>query len=165
MTVLRGDKVVLTKTYGKMNQIGNVFEVADFSDKAIVIRDAISRVAIGAIDVNDFPDYFTKKEEVENKWTDWNRMIDPFGNTVGLYRTNYKKVQVRTPNGYKAEASCNTKSDEFNLGFGINLAFIRCHQKFLNDSLDNYESAINDIRTEIANNKVTIKNMLHSLEK
>lgn len=166
MPILRGDKIILVKTYDKINQIGNVFEVADITTGGLVIvRDNKTKVAVGAIEADELFKYFTKKEEVKNQWTEWNRMLDPFGSTVGFYRTNFKKVQVKIPNKdtgyYKAEACCNLKEDDFNIGFGINLAYIRCLNKaWLSKIFD-----MSNIQSEIINNNRTIEKMFSSLDK
>lgn len=162
-TVLRNDKVVLIKEFGKMKQIGQTFEVANFTQDSVVIRNADNKVAVGAININDFDKYFIKAEEAKSiGWTDWNKLIDHKGDTVAVYRTNFKKVQVRTPDGYHAEASCN-KTDEFNLAFGVSLAFNRTNSKYLKERKDFFESELKWVNSEIKKNEDTIGKMLKSL--
>lgn len=177
MPILRGDKIVLTKAYDKINQIGATFEVADITTNGLVIiRDNKTKVAVGAIEADQLFKYFEKQEDIKNKWTEWNRMLDPFGATIGFYRTNFKKVQVKIPNKelvyYKAEACCNLNEDDFNIGFGVNLAYLRCLNKALENKMNSIQDEIipltkniNQIQDEIINNEKTIKKMISLLDK
>lgn len=54
-------------------------------------------------------------------------------NLVAYYRTNQKRVEVKTVDGkFKGKSSCN-KTDEFSLNKGIKLAMARCRKKSLED--------------------------------
>lgn len=133
MAFFRGDKVVLTNTFGKLNQIGNIFEIADITtNNKIIIRDATSKIAIAAIDVDDLEKYFRTIESVKNIWTKWNHIIDCDDSIIGIYRTNFKKVEVRVNdskgNLITGRAFC-CKDDTFNLTFGIRLAYMRAIRK------------------------------------
>lgn len=128
MTVLRNDKVVLVKEYGELRLVGTEFEVANVTETAVVLRDIVSKVAIGAIDIVDFEKYFTKKLK---GWTDWTVIKDTDNCVFGYYRTNNKKVQFKLVDGFRSEATCY-KDDTFNLATGINIAFCRCYLKMLN---------------------------------
>lgn len=184
MPILRGDKIVLIKAYDKINQIGATFEVADITTNGLVIiRDNKTKVAVGAIEADQLFKHFEKQEDIKNKWTEWNRMLDPFGATIGFYRTNFKKVQVKIPNKEvkipkkelvycKAEACCNLNEDDFNIGFGVNLAYLRCLNKALEDKMNDIQNEIipltkniNQIQDEIINNERTIKKMISLLDK
>lgn len=177
MPILRGDKIVLIKAYDKINQIGATFEVADITTNGLVIiRDNKTKVAVGAIEVDQLFKHFEKQEDIKNKWTEWNRMLDPFGATIGFYRTNFKKVQVKIPNRelayYKAEACCNLNEDDFNIGFGVNLAYLRCLNKALEYKMNDIQNEIipltkniNKIQDEIINNERTIEKMISLLDK
>lgn len=126
-TIFRNDRVILMKEYDKLKAVGETFEVANVTDTSVVLRNPMTKVAVGAVDIKDFYNYFTKEIQ---KWTDWTVLVINGGQTVGWYRTNGKKVQVKTNAGERAEATCN-KTDKFNLYLGVNLAFSRCHKKFL----------------------------------
>ena len=132
ITVFRGDKVVLTKSFGKMQNIGNMYEVADFTSTNIILRDCSTKVAACAVSVDDFSNYFDKVENVIGKWTNWHPIIDGLGDAVGFYRTNFKKVEVRIFTSSKfyitAKATCY-KGDDFNMGLGIHLAYLRAVKK------------------------------------
>jgi hypothetical protein len=169
---LRNDKVILIKEVENLKTIGETYEVANIVDNLVILRDATSKMAVGAIDISIFEEHFKKPEEVKG-WTEWQRMLDNLGNTLGFYRTNFKKVQVRTMNGIRSEATCNKKYDDgFNLFFGIQLAFTRCADKFLRLEEDKYETLIeeykeelNKIRSNRIDNKNMRKKMLSSLNK
>lgn len=132
ITVFRGDKVVLTKSFGKMQNIGNMYEVADFTSTNIVLRDCETKVAACAVSVTDFSNYFDKAENAIGKWTHWHPVIDGLGDVVCFYRTNFKKIEVRIFTSDKfyvtAKATCY-KGDDFNMGLGIHLAYLRAVKK------------------------------------
>lgn len=144
-TIIRNDKVILVKEFGKLKMIGQTFEVANITDKAVVIRDERTKVAVAAVDIEEFDIYFKK---VIDGWSDWTVLVAQNGVTMGWYRTNGKKVQVKTNNGERAEATCN-KTDEFNLYIGVNMAFNRCHKKFLMDMKSRLESELLSVENDI----------------
>ena len=169
MNIMRNDKVVLVKGMNGFKKVGESYEVANITDTKIILRDVTSKVAIGAVDIDAFEAHFKKAEEVTG-WLPWESMVDRAGNVIAHYRTNGKKVQVRTPDGYRAETTCN-KGDDFNLFFGIQLAYSRCLMKSLNDeeislmeAIEDLESELNDIRSAQSETKHTIKMMINSLE-
>lgn len=162
MFILRNDKVILTKAMGNLQIVGETFEVANVTETAVVLRDARSKIAVGAVNIADFEQYFKKPEEV-NGWTPWQRLIDNTGNTIAFYRTNQKKVQVRTADDVRAEATCN-KCDEFNLAFGIRLAMTRCEIKMLKHIYSEYEDVMKRISGDIKMNEDIIRKMVKSLE-
>jgi hypothetical protein len=163
MNILRNDKVVLIKEMDNMRTVGEVFEVANITDTAVVLRNAMSKVAVGAVDINVFDQYFSKPEDIKT-WTKWYGLMDTKGNTVAFYRTNHKKVQVRTPEGIQAEACCN-KSDDFNLFFGIQLAYLRCKDKALKNFVTEYDPILKDAKSSMIDNQHLIKKMINSLDK
>ena len=175
--IIKGDKVIQIKEMGKINSVGNMFEVANFVDTNIVLRDAKTKIAICSIDVDEFNRYFKKADGISG-WTGWAQIVDPHGNMVAQYRTNQKKVEVRIPNnmlGYpdkkviRSTATCS-HGDDFNLSFGIQLAYLRCEQKYLQNEIDEYNELISDAMkqkkectAQIVENKSIIKKMLSSL--
>lgn len=167
-SVLRNDKVVLIKEYENFKVVGKVFEVANITDTSIVLRDVNTKIAIGSISIDDFDMYF-KKGTDKRSWTPWTHIKDGKGDLIAFYRTNYKKVQVRTLDGYRSESSCNKKEDEFNLFFGINLAYMRCKQKRLNNCEAKCVKELNSIRDDIKLNNDAIdalmKNTYKSINK
>lgn len=161
MNIIRNDRVVLTKEVDNMKTVGETYEVANITTNAVVLRDVASKVAVGAIDIDEFDQYFKKADEVKG-WTNWNRLVANNGDIVGFYRTNYKKVQVRTNDNIRAEASKH-KDDEFNLFFGLQLASIRCANKALRKMELEHENSLKEIRSIMAKNNNHIKKMLNSL--
>ena len=163
MNIMRNDKVILTKAMGNLQIVGETFEVANVTETAVVLRNAINKVAVGAIDIDMFDQYFKKPEEVKG-WTPWQRLVDHIGNTIAFYRTNWKKVQVRTADGVRGEAACS-KCDEFNLYFGLNLAMNRCEIKVLSKMRSECSTTLKQLNDDISAKKDTIKNLINSLNK
>lgn len=168
--LFRNDKVVLLKEYDDLKQVGATYEVGNFTDKMVILREVKTKIAVGAIPLVDFYEYFEKKEDVRFKFTKWTALGDTTtDDTIAMYRTNHKKVQVMLPIEYngsfiRAEASCN-KGDDFDLWFGIRLAYARAkvkeHQKII--SPYNAERLAKDTR-DYKQTKNAIKNMMASLE-
>ncbi len=89
-------------------------------------------------------------------------MVDTQSKVVAFYRTNGKKVQVRTQSKYRDEASCYI-TDKFDLFFGIQLAYLRCKNKFLKNMKEGYQKGIKQINSELRDNEKLIKQMIKSL--
>lgn len=144
MNILRGDKVILLKEMGEFKKVGETFEVANITDTSVVLRNVNTKVAVGVIAIDSFKEYFEKSEkETTYEWTKWQPFRDADGSLIGYYRTNQKRVQVKIPSGVRAESTCY-KDDEFNLYFGMKLAYHRCLDKF-------YEKKLEEIACRIAN--------------
>ena len=77
---------------------------------------------------------------------------------IAFYRTNGKKVQVKIK-WYRCEASCNTM-DDFDLYFGIQLAYLRCKNKALKAEQKIYRDEIKEIDSQIKSNKTLINQMI-----
>lgn len=167
-SVLKYDRVVLVKEFGKMKMVGEVYEVANITETAFVLRDAKNKVAVGVIDIRDFEEYFKKEEEVKG-WTPWTPVVSRVDNgTVEFfYRTNRKKVQVKlmmtNNDSIKGEASCNTM-DEFDLYFGIKLAYTRLDNKFKERYKRHLEEELVRVITDIKQNEKYLKQMTDSLK-
>lgn len=165
MNVVRNEKVILIKEMGNMKMVGQVYEVANITDTAVVLRDVNSKIAIGAVNIDDFDKYFKSWEESDSvEWTKWQRMIDQQGNSVAYYRAKGNKVQVRTVDGFRSEANCHDV-DEFNLVFGVQLAYERCVAKHLKKSEAEHEEALKRIHSDMAENQNRMKKMVNSLNK
>ena len=148
--------------------VGEVYEVANIVEDSIVIRDSRSKVAVGILNIKDIDKYFVKPEEMRN-WTPWVGFTVSDSGMTAFYRTNMKKVEVRY-NGYKSAAYCN-KVDDFNLYFGIDLAYRRCCNKILVDAIAESEKKIAELEKtkkfcegEMLNNSNYIKKMINALE-
>lgn len=170
-TVLKFDRVVLTKELDdKFKQVGEVFEIANVFDNSFLLRSAKTKVALGVVSFEDFNDHFTHEKKLKG-WTPWTQFVGFDGQNDASYRTNGKKVQVRfLTSKIKAEACC-CRDDEFNLSFGLRVAYLRCLNKALleqktvyEERKNAYEAKINDVNSELAENETILKKMINSLE-
>lgn len=163
-TVLKFDKVVLVKELNdKFKKVGETFEIANILDNSFLLRDTKTRVAIGVVSFEDFERCFVHKENFKG-WTQWTPLAGFDGQTDALYRTNYKKVQCKfITDKVRAECSCH-KEDEFNLFFGVQIAYLRCLNKALIKRAAKYEEELKKINCEIMDNMRIIKKMVNSLE-
>lgn len=177
MSVVRYDKVILKKELGdKLRMVGQEFEIANITEDKYLLRDANTKVAIATVNITEFEEYFEEPEKMV-EWTPWVAIFDRIdGGIDAFYRVKGKKVQVRLVKDKKPnekyilkEASCNTM-DEFNLFFGIQLAYKRC----LIEHLEREEARqtklvaeqtkiLNEIRNEIKDGKRYISQMINSL--
>lgn len=158
MSIMRGDKVILVKEHDKMKMVGAIVEVGNITETFVVLRNPKTKVAIAAVSIDEFYDYF--KSELNN-WTSWTELMMVDGvhsQTIGWYRTNHKKVQVKLNNGVRAEATCN-KTDQFNLYLGVNLAVNRCNKKILKNVITNTENQLEELKTELKEMKIEYNNI------
>ena len=156
-TTLKFDRVVLTKELNeKFKQVGEVFEIANILDNSFLLRDSHTRVALGVVSFEDFEKHFVHEENFKG-WTPWTQFVGFDGQNDASYRTNGKKVQVRfLTNKVRAEACC-CKDDEFNLAFGLRVAYLRCLNKALSEKKMSAER-------ELAENENILKKMINSLD-
>lgn len=162
-TVLKFDKVILTRELNeKLKRVGDTFEVADILDNSFLLRSAKTKVALGVIGFEDFEKHFVTEENYRG-WTAWTPLVGFDGQSDAFYRTNKKKVQVRfLTDKVRAEACC-CKDDEFNLSFGLRVAYLRCLNKALAKQRAEHEYKLNKIEHEIAENETILKKMINSL--
>ena len=163
-TTLKFDKVILTKELNdKFKQVGEVFEVANILDDSFLLRSAKTRVAIGVVSFEDFEEHFVREESFKG-WTNWQQLTGFDNQCDAMYRTNLKKTQVKfLTTKDRAEACCN-RDDGFNLGFGIQLAYLRCLNKARTKQKIELENKLNFVNNEIAENNSIMKKMVNSLE-
>jgi len=148
MNILRNDEVTLIKEFENLKKIGETYEVANITDTKIVIRDRNSKVALAAVEIENFEKYFKKDNEV-NGWTDWIGITDEMNNLAAYYRTNQKRVEVKTVDGkFKGKSSCN-KTDMFSLEKGIKLAMARCHKKIAEQEQSEVRQYLKNLTEEI----------------
>lgn len=163
-TTLKFDKVILTKELNdKFKQVGEVFEVANILDDSFLLRSAKTRVAIGVVSFEDFEEHFVRKESFKG-WTNWTPLVGFDGQSDAMYRTNGKKTQVRFLTDKVRAECCCTKGDDFNLGFGIQLAYLRCLNKAREAQKTELEKKLKMVNYELAENEVIIKKMVNSLD-
>lgn len=163
-TVLKFDKVVLTKELNdKFKQVGESYEIASISEDSFLLRSAKTRVAIGVVSFEDFEKHFVKAENFKG-WTDWTMLVGFDGQSDAMYRTNRKKTQVKFLTDKVRAECCCTKGDDFNLGFGVQLAYLRCLNKARETQKLELEEKLKMVNHELAENKAIIKKMVNSLE-
>lgn len=162
-TVLSFDKVVLVKELNeKFKQVGDTFEVANILEDSFLLRSAKTKVAIGVVNFNDFDNHFVAAENFKG-WTPWTPLVGFDGQTDAFYRTNRKKVQVKFLTDKVRAECCCTKGDNFNLSFGIQLAYLRCLNKARTRQRIELEEKRNAVEHEIAENETIIKKMVNSV--
>lgn len=103
-------------------------------------------------------------EKTKSKWTNWEPIVGYNGQTDAFYRSNGKKTQVRFLTDKVRAECCCCRDDEFNLSFGIQLAYLRCLNKARAKQRAELEEAMKSIEHEIAENKTIIKKMVNSLD-
>lgn len=170
-TTLKFSRVILIKELNeRFNKIGEMFEVANILEDSFLLRDAKTKIAIGVVSFNDFDKCFVHEENYNNKWTKWQQFNGFDNQNDCLYKTNRKDVEVKFVTDNVRAKSFLHKDDEFNLSFGLNMAYLRCMNKALEKKKDECEKELTRlsaelarINSEIADNKRTIQKMINSL--
>lgn len=163
-TVLKFDRVVLTKELNeKFKQVGETFEVASILENSFLLRSAQTKVALGIVSFEDFENCFVPEEKFKG-WTPWTQFVGFDGQNDIAYRTNGKKVQVRSLTDKVRGEACRNKTDDFSLSFGIRAAYLRYLNKSLAKQKAEYEEKIKMIDHELAENKNILKKMINSLD-
>lgn len=162
-TTLKFDRVILTKELNdKFKQVGEVFEVANILENSFLLRSDKTKVAIGVVSFEDFEKHFVAEEGFKG-WTKWQSLVGFDGQTDAMYRTNRKKTQVKFLTDKVRGESCCHRDDDFNLSFGIQLAYLNCLNKARTKQKEDLEEAIKSIEHEIAENSTIIKKMVNSV--
>ena len=163
-STLKYDRVVLIKELNdKIKKVGELYEIANVLEDSFVLREAKSRLAVGVINFADFEKHFVHEENFKG-WTQWTPLAGFDGQTDAYYRTNRKKVQVRfLTNKVRAESSRH-REDEFNLYFGIQLAYLRALNKAYSNKKSRYEEELKKIDIEMMDNEKIMQKMINSLE-
>lgn len=163
-TVLRFDRVVLVKELNeKFKQVGETYEVANILENSFMLRSEKTKVALGLISFNDFEKHFIPAEKFKG-WTPWQSLVGFDGQTDAMYRTNRKKTQVKFLTDKVRGESCCHRDDDFNLSFGIQLAYLNCLNKARTKQRIELEEKLNMVEHEIAENESIIKKMVNSLK-
>lgn len=163
-SVLKFDRVVLIKELNdKIKKVGDVFEIANVLDNSFLLREAKSKVALGVISFEDFDKHFVAESNFKG-WTPWIQLTGFDGQTDALYRTNRRKVQVKFITNKVRSESCCHKEDDFNLFFGVQMAYLRCLNKALLKQKTEYEEKLKAINCEIVDNKKIVEKMINSLD-
>ena len=132
---------------GVFDNIGEICEVTDIQEGGVICFK-FGGCHLGCMSYDEYEKYFEKVEEpVKRTWSKWYlneiRFTDINGKNVRcnyLYRTNGKKVQVRS-GSFKAEATCY-KDDTFDLSKGLNLAKKRLIVKYLDNQVKSIAKAM-----------------------
>lgn len=103
------------------------------------------------------------KINTKSKWTNWEPIIGINGQTDAFYRTNKKKTQVKFLTDKVRAECCCCRDDDFNLSFGIQLAYLRCVNKVREKQRVELEAKLKMVEHEIAENKTIIKKMVNSI--
>lgn len=163
-SVLKYDRVILTKELNdKIKKIGDVFEIANILEDSFVLREAKSKIAVGVVSFEDFEKHFVHESNYNNKWTEWESFVGLDGQTDCFYRTNRKDVEVKFVIDKVRAKSYLHKDDEFNLSFGLNLAYLRARNKVLEKKKTEYEEELKKINNEITDNKRAVQKIINSL--
>lgn len=165
-TIFKYDRYVLVKELGdRFSKVGECFEVANIlNGESFLMRDAITKTAIGVVSFNDFEKHFVRESERKG-WTDWQKFVGGYCENNVMYRTNNKKVQVRGLTDKITAEACCCKDDDFNLTRGIMLAYFRYLIKSLAKEKDKLEERLKEINSMIAENETTLKKMLNNMDK
>ena len=118
--MIKGDKIKLVHKMGVFDNIGEICEVTDIQEGGVICFK-FGGCHLGCMSYDEYEKYFEKVETpIKRTWSKWYlneiRFTDINGKDVRcnyLYRTNGKKVQVRS-GSFKAEATC-CKDDVFAL--------------------------------------------------
>lgn len=162
-TTLKFDRVILIKELNeKFKKVGEVFEIANILEGSFLLRSATTKVAIGVVDFCDFESHFVHEENFKG-WTPWTPLVGFDSQNDIFYRTNKRKVQVKFLTDKVRAESCLHRDDEFNLSFGLHIAYLRCLNKALAKQKKEYEEKLKVIDYEIAENKTIMKKMVNSL--
>lgn len=163
-TTLKFDRAILTKELNeKFKQVGEVFEIANILENSFLLRSAKTKVALGVISFEDFENHFVHENNFKG-WTPWTPLVGFDGQSDALYRTNKKKVQVKFVTDKVRAECCCCKDDDFNLSFGIQLAYLRALNKAREMQRIELEEKLKMVEHEIAENKSIIKKMVNSLD-
>lgn len=163
-TVLKYERCILVKELNdRFRQVGQVYEIANILDNSFILRDSKTRVALGVITFEDFERCFVNEGKLKN-WTSWTHLVGENGRTDAFYRTNGRRVEVKFVTDKVRATSCCHALDEFNLFFGIQIAYCRCENKALSKKVQEYAEKLLDVSTKINKNKEFIKHMVNSLE-
>lgn len=144
--LVKGDKIKLVKPMGCFENIGEVCNVVDISDDA-VISFRFGGLHMGCMSYNEYEKYFEKVINVKREWTEWKTKGISYCNidndmvyiTVE-YRDNGSKVQVRGF-GLKSRSSCR-KEDVFDLNKGLKIAVARFVVKMLDQETEEMAKSI-----------------------
>lgn len=163
-STIKYDKVILVKELNdKLKNVGETYEIANILDDYFVLRNANSKIAVGTVSFNDFERCFVHAENFKG-WTGWQQMIGFNGQCDCVYRTNRRKTQVKFLTTKVRGESCCCKGDEFNLSFGVQMAYLRALNKAQEQKKIKLEEELKEVNHEIAENNNIMKRMISKLD-
>lgn len=156
--IAKGSRIKLIHPMGMFDKIGEICEVANITEDAVITFKC--SFGIGCMSYDELDRYFeveganiTVNKKPKRTWSDWKYDTFVYYNFGGTsytvpvkYRNNGKVVDLRTDycelenrEIIKTKASCN-KNDRFNLETGLDIADARLQiklmQKDLQDMID-----------------------------
>ena len=162
-TILNYDRVILTKELNeRFSKVGDTFEVANVLEDSFLLRDAKTKTAIGVVSFYDFENHFVHEENFKG-WSPWQRFVGFDGQNDCEYRTNRRKVQVRFLTDKVKGEACLNKNDDFNLTFGLHMAYMRARNKAAMKRKQMHIDALKELNNEIFDNEKAIEQMINSL--
>lgn len=162
-TTLKFDEVVLVKELDdKFKKLGEHYQIANVLDGSFLLRDVKSKVALGVVSFDDFEKHFVHAENFKG-WTKWQFFNGLDGQNDCMYKTNGRRVKVKFVTDKVRGESCCHSDDEFNLSFGLQIAYLRALNKKLTKQKEEYKEKLAAINGELAENKGIIRKMLDSL--
>ena len=145
--MIKGDKIKLVRKMGVFDNIGEICEVTDIQEGGVICFK-FGGCHLGCMSYDEYEKYFEKVETpTKRTWSKWYlneiRFTDINGKDVRcnyLYRTNGKKIQVRS-GAFKVETTCY-KDDTFDLSKGLSLAKKRLVVKYLDNQVKSIAKAM-----------------------
>ncbi len=145
--LVKGDKIKLVKPMGCFNNMGEVCDIVNVSEDA-VISFKFGGVHLGCMSYNEFEKYFEKVEHIKHEWTEWiEKQIGYYNidNDMRIatieFRHNGLRVQTRAKkideDVYLKARSCCHKNDIFDLNKGLKVATARLIVKVLDKETEN----------------------------
>lgn len=162
-TILKYDRVILAKELNeRFSKVGDTFEVANVLEDSFLLRDAKTKIAIGVVSFADFERCFVTEENFHG-WTRWQKFVGFDSQNDCEYRTNHRKVQVRFLKDNVRGEACLHKNNEFNLAFGLRIAYLRARNKAAMKRKQMHIDALKELNNEIFDNEKAIEQMINSL--
>lgn len=167
MNVILGDKVMMIRDMERMNLVGEMFKVTGITENSIVLSREIDGIPVCATDIETFDKYFAKPKEA-NIWSQWFELYDDSFNVYAWYRVRPAKgkVEVKIRFGNECmirKTSTCSQDDEFNLEFGIRLAYNRCMKESYKRNAIVMEESMEYYKSLLVDNKNKTNEMIASL--
>lgn len=164
INIKKGDRIKQIKEIDDFYYVGKDFEVVNIYDNEgkenIVLRND-RKVAVASFDMDTIKECFVLSKNF-NSWTDWCR-FNGEDDSLYFYRTNGKKVQVKSIDKLRTESSCH-KDDKFSLSLGLQLAYERMVIAKSTIIKQAYEKLVKQSNEVIKISKNNINQIIRSLD-